>query len=98
MRARIWLIFKKLNLPAESRRAGDIADHTAGETRRVSSVGRMCLSETIAWAVPCVSGRGRRIAPNLFGALVATNEEPRKLVFVARKGRAVFRKRSSSMA
>jgi hypothetical protein len=44
------------------------------------------LGETIAWAVPCVSGRGRRIAPNLFGALVATNEEPRKLTFVARKG------------
>ncbi len=44
------------------------------------------LSETIAWAVPCISGRGRRIAPNLFGALVATNEEPRKLVFVGRKG------------
>ena len=25
-------------------------------------------------------------APNLFGALVATNEEPRKLVFAGRKG------------
>jgi hypothetical protein len=33
-----------------------------------------------------VSGRGRRIAPNLFGALVATNQEPRKLTFVGRKG------------
>jgi hypothetical protein len=43
------------------------------------------LGETIAWAVPCLSGRGRRIPPNLFGALVATNEEPRKLQFVARK-------------
>jgi hypothetical protein len=43
------------------------------------------LGETIAWAVPCVSGRGRRIPPNLFGALVATNEEPRKLVFVGRR-------------
>ena len=43
------------------------------------------LGETIAWAVPCVSGRGRRIPANLFGALVATNEEPHKLSFVARK-------------
>ncbi len=43
------------------------------------------LGETIAWAVPCVSGRGRRIPANLFGALVATNEEPHKLVFVGRK-------------
>jgi hypothetical protein len=44
------------------------------------------LGETIAWALPCISGRGRRIPPNLFGALVSTNEEPRKLTFVARKG------------
>ncbi len=36
--------------------------------------------------MPCLSGRGRRIPANLFGALVATNEEPRRLVFVARKG------------
>ena len=43
------------------------------------------LGETIAWAVPCVSGRGRRIPANLFGALVATNEEPHKIVFVGRK-------------
>jgi hypothetical protein len=48
------------------------------------------LGETIAWAVPCVSGRGRRIPANLFGALVATNEAPRRLVFVARKGGRPF--------
>ena len=43
------------------------------------------MSETIAWAVPCISGRGHRIPANLFGALVATNEKQRKIVFVARK-------------
>jgi len=48
------------------------------------------LNETIAWAVPCVSGRGRRIPPNLFGALVTTNEEPHKIVFVARKNGRPF--------
>jgi len=48
------------------------------------------LGETIAWATPCISGRGRRIPPNLFGALVATNEEPRKLHFVARKNGRPF--------
>jgi hypothetical protein len=36
--------------------------------------------------VRCISGRGRRIPANLFGALVATTEEPRRLIFVARKG------------
>jgi hypothetical protein len=43
------------------------------------------LGETIAWAALCISGGGRRIPANLFGALVATNEEPEKLVFVSRK-------------
>jgi hypothetical protein len=43
------------------------------------------LGETIAWAVPCISGRGRRIPGNLFGAIVATNEEPHKIVFVGRR-------------
>ena len=40
--------------------------------------------------MPCISGRGRRIPANLFGALVATNEEPHKLVFVARKNWGAF--------
>jgi hypothetical protein len=48
------------------------------------------LVETMAWAAPCISGRGRRIPANLFGALIATNEEPRKLLFVARKGGRPF--------
>ena len=56
------------------------------------------LGETIAWAVPCISGRGRRIPANLFGALVATNEEPRKLFFVARKGGRAFARQSISRA
>nr|MBA3273426.1 hypothetical protein [Chthoniobacterales bacterium] len=42
--------------------------------------------------VPCISGKCPRIPANLFGVLVATNEEPRKLVFVARRnGRAFSR-------
>src|SRR5207249_112829 len=48
------------------------------------------LDETIAWAAPCVSGRGRRIPANLFGALVATNEDPHKMIFVARKSGRPF--------
>jgi hypothetical protein len=48
------------------------------------------LGETTAWAVPCLSGRGKRIPANLFGALVAMNEEPRKLLFVARKNGRPF--------
>src|SRR5260370_41074750 len=50
------------------------------------------LHETIAWATPCISGRGGRLPANLFGALVATNEEPGKLLFVARKSGRPFAK------
>ena len=48
------------------------------------------LGETIAWTAPCISGRGRRIPANLFGALIATNEEPRRILFVARKSGRLF--------
>ncbi|MDQ6766057.1 MAG: DUF4126 domain-containing protein [Verrucomicrobiota bacterium] len=84
-RARLWLIFKKLNGPADSATAATLP--IALPSKLAGTFARQnILSETIAWAVPCLSGRGRRIAANLFGALVATNEEPRKIVFVARKG------------
>src|SRR5207248_1988460 len=48
------------------------------------------VGQTTAWAVPCLSGRGRGIPANLFGALVAMNEEPRKLLFIARKNGRPF--------
>ncbi len=85
MKAKVWLIFKKLNGPADSSAPATLPIALPSKFAGVFSQQNV-LSETIAWAVPCISGRGRRIAPNLFGALVATNEEPRKLVFVGRKG------------
>lgn len=88
MKAKIWLVFKKLNGPAD---AGARAPLPATLPASLAPIftHHNVLGETIAWAVPCLSARGRRIPPNLFGALVATNEEPRKLVFVARKGRGL---------
>lgn len=84
MKAKVWLTFRKLNGPADSSIPSTLPitlpSKFADEFNRQN-----VLSETIAWAVPCISGKGRRIPANLFGALVATNEEPRKLVFVARK-------------
>jgi hypothetical protein len=63
MKAKIWLALTKLNGPADLRQPS---------TLPIALPAR--LGETIAWAVPCISGRGRRIPANLFGALVATNE------------------------
>ena len=85
MKAKIWLIFKKLNGPADSSLPATLPSTLPSKLHGVFSKQNV-LSETIAWSTPCLSGRGKRIPPNLFGALVATNEEPRKLVFVARKG------------
>ena len=84
MKAKLWLIFKKLNGPAASDAPVRLPTTLPGKLAPAFARENL-LGETIAWAIPCVSGRGRRIPANLFGALVATNEEPHKLTFVARK-------------
>ena len=84
MKAKIWLALNKLNAAADVRRAATLPIALPARLAPIFSKQNL-LGETIAWAVPCLSGRGRRIPANLFGALVATNEEPHKIVFVARK-------------
>jgi hypothetical protein len=86
MKAKLWLAWKKLNGPAEYRLAPKLPSSLPV---RLAPIFARENSKTIAWAAPCLSGRGRRIPANLFGALVATNEQPHKLIFVAHKtGRA----------
>jgi hypothetical protein len=86
MKAKIWLIFQKLNLPAYTGAPATLPTSLPSNLQAIWSQDNI-LNETVAWAAPCLSGRGRRIPANVFGSLVATNEEPRKLVFVAAKGR-----------
>ena len=89
MKAKLWLIFRKLKAPADYGVPATLPMSVPANLAEVFSRHNV-LTETIAWSVPCISGRGRRIPANLFGALVATNEEPRKLTFVARKrGRGI---------
>ena len=89
-KAKLWLAWRKLNGPA----ALDDTPVKLPERlpARLASVfaRENLLSQTIAWAAPCISGRSWRIPANLFGALVATNEEPHKISFVARKRGHVF--------
>src|SRR5207248_9632244 len=73
------------NAPAHFRRVATIPLTLTAKLAPVFSKQNV-LGDTIACAVPCVRGRSRRNPPNLFGALVANNEEPRKLTFVGRKG------------
>ena len=84
MKAKIWLALNKLNAAADIHRAATLPIALPSRLAPIFSKQNL-LSETIAWAVPCLSGRGRRIPANLFGALVATNEEPHKIVFVGRR-------------
>ena len=85
MKAKIFLAWKKLNSPAYLDLPPKLP--IALPKRLAHDFSRQnILGETTAWALPCISGRGPKIPANLFGALVAMNEEPRKLLFVARKG------------
>jgi hypothetical protein len=89
MKAKIWLALKKLNGPADL--SAPMKLPLTLPARFASSFSRQnVLGETVAWATPCISGRGRRIPANLFGVLVATKEEPRKILFVARKSGRPF--------
>jgi hypothetical protein len=88
-RAKLFLIFQKLNFPADVVAAATLPIELPKNLAAVWSQ-QDVLGETIAWAVPCLSGKGRGVPANLFGALVATNEEPRKIAFIARKGRRPF--------
>ncbi|HEY7002506.1 MAG TPA: DUF4126 domain-containing protein [Candidatus Udaeobacter sp.] len=85
MKVKIWLAWKKLNGPAYRDVTVNLPQTLPGRLAPIFGKENV-LNETIAWAVPCVSGRARGIPANLFGALVATNEEPRRLIFVAPKG------------
>jgi len=91
MKAKIWLAWKKLNGPADLDMPAKLPVTLSARLAPIFNRQNL-LGETIAWVASCVSGRGRRIPANLFGALVATNEEPRKLIFVARKNGRPFAK------
>jgi hypothetical protein len=85
VRVKLWLIWKKLNGPAERNTTSDLP--TALPARYASGFRKEnLLNETVAWAVPCIAKRLRGIPANSSGLLIATNEDPNKLTFVVRKG------------
>ncbi len=85
VRVKLWLIWKKLNGPAD--RDADAALPTILSSRYSGAFERAnVLHETVAWAVPCICKRARGIPRNASGFLVATNEDPTKLLFLVRKG------------
>lgn len=85
-KVKLYLIKQKLNFPADVGTPVTLPIELPPNLASVWSK-QDALGDTIAWAVPCISSRARGIPANLFGALVATNEEPCKIAFIARKGR-----------
>ena len=83
-KAKIWLAWRKLNGPADLNVPVELSNRLPPRLESAFSEQNL-LNETISWAAPCISGRGRRIPANVFGALVATHQEPHKILFVARK-------------
>lgn len=83
-KAKIWLAWRKLNGPADLNVPVELSNRLPARLESAFSEQNL-LNETISWAALCISGRGRRIPANLFGALVATHQEPHKILFVARK-------------
>ena len=88
-KTKIWLAWRKLNGPADLNLPVELSNRLPPRLESAFSEQNL-LNETISWAAPCISGRGRRIPANLFGALVATHQEPHKILFVAQKGRRGF--------
>ncbi len=85
VRVKLWLIWKKLNGPADGDAAPSLPSSLS--SRYASAFTREnLLGETIAWAVPCIAKKVRGLPANSSGMLVATNEDPTKLLFLARKG------------
>lgn len=89
MKAKAWLAFKKLNGPADLSMPVRLSTNLSSRLTPIFNRQNV-LHETIAWVAPCISARGRKIPANLFGALITTNEEPRKIFFVARKNGRPF--------
>jgi hypothetical protein len=84
-RARTWLIWRKLTAPAAGDKRVDLSSNLPAEFDMAFSH-HTIMQETVAWGAPCLTGPGRQLAPNQFGYLVASREEPKKIHFLAKRG------------
>ena len=79
----LWMIARKLNRLSTAEVDTKLPDQFPArfETSFRCLTGR---ESTVSWAVPCVSGKGKNLAPNRFGYLIATNEDLNKVYFVTK--------------
>ena len=86
IRVVLWLFWKKVRWPATTSYAQEalpkeIPSKLAGIFKRHN-----LLHENVAWAVPCISAGSKGLPSNLFGMLIATEEDARSLTFIAKRG------------
>ncbi|MEA3208638.1 MAG: hypothetical protein QOE70_1695 [Chthoniobacter sp.] len=79
-----WLFWQKLTAPAVDQLETELPKSLPHELE-IAGHSADLLGEKIVWAVPCVSSATRRIPANLFGYLIATEGEPTKLAFIAKR-------------
>jgi hypothetical protein len=79
----LWFISRKLNQLTAAESIDKLPHRLSSRYnalfRRLTSA-----TATVAWAVPCVSGKGKYLEPNRFGYLVASADEPSKVWFITR--------------
>ena len=79
----LWFISRKLNQLSAAEKIDKLPDRLS--SRYNALFRRLTGAETtVAWAVPCVSGKGKYLEPNRFGYLVASTNEPSKVWFITR--------------
>ncbi len=84
LKVNLWLLWRKLVSPATDQLEGELSGQLPAE-HHILFHAKNLLGEKIAWAVPCISGGARRIPGNVFGYLVATNEDHGKAWFVGKR-------------
>jgi hypothetical protein len=79
-----WLLWKKVTSPASDQLETELPKVLPHELE-IACHSANLLGEKIVWAVPCVCSSARRIPSNVFGYLIATEGEPTRLAFVAKR-------------
>jgi hypothetical protein len=87
IRAILWLIWKKLRVPAGDQSAGtkDLPSKLSADAESLLLDEFGSEGYKVAWCVPCVTGKTRntgRLCRNLFGDLIAIRERSGKVFFV----------------
>jgi hypothetical protein len=79
----LWFISRKLNQISGTEHIDELPSKLSS---RYQTLFRHLTKNAppIAWAVPCVSGKGKYLEPNRFGYLVAGNDEPSKVWFITK--------------